>query len=164
VRMTNLNLEPGEGSLEELLADVDDGLYLETNKSWSIDDKRLNFQFGTQIAWEVKRGRLGRMLRDATYTGITPQLWGSLDTVAGPEVHQPTLVEDVSVSLRLVVDGRVGVAATNDLADEGLRRLARRAADSAASAPAEESFPGLAEPAPLPTVSGYDADTAALEP
>ena len=85
VRMTNLNLEPGEGSLEDLLADVDDGLYLETNKSWSIDDKRLNFQFGTQIAWEVKRGRLGRMLRDATYTGITPQFWGSLDAVAGPQ-------------------------------------------------------------------------------
>jgi TldD protein len=83
VRMTNLHLEPGEGTLEDLLAGVDDGLYLETNKSWSIDDKRLNFQFGTQIAWEVKRGRPGRMLRDATYTGITPQFWGSLDAVAG---------------------------------------------------------------------------------
>ena len=69
VRMTNLHLEPGEGSLDELIADVDDGLYLETNKSWSIDDKRLNFQFGTQIAWEIKDGKLGRMLRDATYTG-----------------------------------------------------------------------------------------------
>jgi TldD protein len=86
VRMTNLHLEPGEGTLEDLLADVDDGIYLETNKSWSIDDKRLNFQFGTQIAWEIKRGRLGRMLRDATYTGITPIFWGSLDAVAGPDV------------------------------------------------------------------------------
>jgi TldD protein len=84
VRMTNLHLEPGEGSLEDLIADVDDGLYLETNKSWSIDDKRLNFQFGTQVAWEIKRGRLGRMLRDATYTGVTPVFWGSLDAVAGP--------------------------------------------------------------------------------
>jgi TldD protein len=83
VRMTNLNLEPGEGTLEDLVADVDDGLYMETNKSWSIDDKRLNFQFGTQIAWEIKRGRLGRMLRDATYTGVTPQFWGKLDGVAG---------------------------------------------------------------------------------
>jgi len=85
VRMTNLHLEPGEGSFEELLADVDDGLYLETNKSWSIDDKRLNFQFGTQIAWEIKNGQLGRMLRDATYTGVTPVFWGKLDAVAGPE-------------------------------------------------------------------------------
>jgi TldD protein len=85
VRMTNLHLEPGHGSLEALIADVDEGIYLETNKSWSIDDKRLNFQFGTQIAWEIKDGRLGRMLRDATYTGITPVFWGSLDGVAGPE-------------------------------------------------------------------------------
>jgi TldD protein len=85
VRMTNLHLEPGSGSLEELLAGVDDGVYLETNRSWSIDDKRLNFQFGTQIAWEIRGGRLGRMLRDATYTGTTPVFWASLDGVAGPE-------------------------------------------------------------------------------
>jgi TldD protein len=85
VRMTNLHLEPGEGSLEELIGGVDEGVYLETNKSWSIDDKRLNFQFGTQMAWEIKDGRLGRMLRDATYTGQTPVFWGSLDGVAGPE-------------------------------------------------------------------------------
>ena len=85
IRMTNLHLEPGEGTFEDLLADVDDGVYLETNKSWSIDDKRLNFQFGTQVAWEIKKGKLGRMLRDATYTGITPEFWGSLDAVAGPD-------------------------------------------------------------------------------
>jgi TldD protein len=84
VRMTNLHLEPGKGTLDDLIAGVEDGIYLETNKSWSIDDKRLNFQFGTQIAWEIKDGRLGRMLRDATYTGQTPVFWGSLDAVAGP--------------------------------------------------------------------------------
>jgi TldD protein len=84
VRMTNLHLEPGEGTLDDLLADVGDGVYMETNKSWSIDDKRLNFQFGTQIAWEIKDGKLGRMLRDATYTGITPEFWGKLEAVAGP--------------------------------------------------------------------------------
>ncbi len=83
VRMTNLHLEPGEGSLEELISEVDDGLFLQTNKSWSIDDKRLNFQFGTQVAWEIKDGKLGRMLRDATYTGQTPVFWGTLDAVAG---------------------------------------------------------------------------------
>ena len=89
VRMTNLHLEPGEGgSLEALVADVDDGVYVETNKSWSIDDKRLNFQFGTQIGWEIKRGKLGRMLRDATYTGVTPIFWGGLDAVGGPEHWQ----------------------------------------------------------------------------
>jgi TldD protein len=85
VRMTNLHLEPGEGTLEDLIADVDDGVFMETNKSWSIDDKRLNFQFGTQVAWEIKRGKLGRMFRDATYTGITPLFWARLDAVAGRE-------------------------------------------------------------------------------
>jgi TldD protein len=83
VRMTNLHLEPDEGTLDDLLEDVDDGIYMETNRSWSIDDKRLNFQFGTQIAWEIKNGKRDRMLRDATYTGITPEFWGSLDAVAG---------------------------------------------------------------------------------
>jgi len=85
VRMTNLHLEPGEGSLDDLLADVEEGVYLCTNKSWSIDDKRLNFQFGTQIAWEIKRGKLGRMLRDATYMGVTPEFWATLDAVAGKD-------------------------------------------------------------------------------
>ena len=85
VRMTNLHLEPGQSSLDELIGGVDEGVFFETNKSWSIDDKRLNFQFGTQIAWEIKDGRLGRMLRDATYTGQTPVFWGSLDGVAGAE-------------------------------------------------------------------------------
>jgi TldD protein len=85
VRMTNLHLEPGAGSLEDLLADVDDGLYLSTNKSWSIDDKRLNFQFGTQVAWEIKKGKLGKLLRDPTYMGVTPEFWARLDAVAGPE-------------------------------------------------------------------------------
>ncbi|MBA2426569.1 MAG: TldD/PmbA family protein [Actinobacteria bacterium] len=85
IRMPNINLLPGEGSLDDLLADVDDGIFMATNKSWSIDDKRKNFQFGCEIAWEIKNGRLGRMLKDPRYTGITPVFWGSCDAVAGPE-------------------------------------------------------------------------------
>ena len=85
VRMTNLSLEPGSGSREELIEGAGDGIYLETNKRWSIDDKRLNFQFGTQLAREIKGGKLGRLLRDASYTGITPAFWGSLDALGGPE-------------------------------------------------------------------------------
>jgi TldD protein len=85
IRMTNINLLPGEGSLEDLLADVDDGLYMATNKSWSIDDKRKNFQFGCEIGWEIKRGRLGRMVKNPRYTGMTPVFWNSCDAVAGPE-------------------------------------------------------------------------------
>jgi TldD protein len=83
VRMTNVGLLPGEGTLDEIISDTDDGVYMATNRSWSIDDKRLNFQFGTEIAWEVKNGELARMLKNPTYTGITPQFWGSLDRLAG---------------------------------------------------------------------------------
>jgi TldD protein len=85
IRMTNINLLPGAGSLEDLLADVDDGIFMATNKSWSIDDKRKNFQFGCEIAWEIKNGKLGRVLKDPRYTGITPEFWASCDAVAGTE-------------------------------------------------------------------------------
>jgi TldD protein len=81
IRMTNINLEPGPWRFEELIADTDEGIYFQTNKSWSIDDKRLNFQFGTEIAWEIKQGKLGAILKNATYTGITPHFWGSCDAV-----------------------------------------------------------------------------------
>jgi TldD protein len=81
IRMTNINLEPGEWEFEDLIADTDKGIYMSTNKSWSIDDKRLNFQFGTEIAYEIVNGKLGRMLRNATYTGVTPQFWHSCDAI-----------------------------------------------------------------------------------
>lgn len=82
IRMTNVNLEPGTWTLADMIADTDDGIYMQTNKSWSIDDRRLNFQFGTEIAWEIKGGKLGRMLKNATYTGMTPQFWQSCDAIA----------------------------------------------------------------------------------
>ena len=85
IRRTNVNLLPGEGSLDDLLADVDDGIFMATNKSWSIDDKRKNFQFGCEIAWEIKNGGLGRMLRNPRYTGITPVFWAGCDAIAGPD-------------------------------------------------------------------------------
>jgi len=81
IRMTNINLEPGEWDLDDLLADTDDGIYMEMNKSWSIDDKRLNFQFGTEIAYEIKNGQRGDLLKNATYAGMTPQFWGSCDAI-----------------------------------------------------------------------------------
>jgi len=85
IRMTNVNLEPGEGSLEELVADTADGLLLSVNRSWSIDDRRVNFQFGVEAAWEIRGGRLGRLYKNATYDGRTTEFWGSLDAVCGPE-------------------------------------------------------------------------------
>jgi len=81
IRMTNVNLDPGTWTLEKLIADTKEGLYMETNRSWSIDDRRLNFQFGTEIAREIKNGRLGDLVKNATYTGMTPQFWGSCDAI-----------------------------------------------------------------------------------
>ncbi len=81
IRMTNINLEPGDWTLEDLIADTDDGILMQTNRSWSIDDRRWNFQFGTEIAWEIRGGKRGALLKNATYSGITPQFWGSCDAV-----------------------------------------------------------------------------------
>jgi TldD protein len=83
IRMTNINLLPGKGTLEELIADTDEGIFIDSNKSWSIDQRRLNFQFGCEIAYEIKNGKLGRMLKNPVYTGITPEFWGSCDAIAG---------------------------------------------------------------------------------
>ncbi|MCH7697732.1 MAG: TldD/PmbA family protein [Chloroflexi bacterium] len=82
IRMTNVNLDPGEWTLQDMIADTEDGIYMETNRSWSIDDRRLNFQFGTEVGREIKNGKLGDLLKNPTYTGITPQFWGSCDAVA----------------------------------------------------------------------------------
>ena len=84
VRMTNINLLPREGTLEDLVRDTKQGILFETNKSWSIDDRRVNFQFGTEIAWEIENGRRTRVLKNPLYTGITPQFWGSCAAIAGP--------------------------------------------------------------------------------
>ena len=69
IRMTNINLEPGTTPLADIIADTKRGIFVETNKSWSIDDLRLNFQFGCEVAYEIENGRLGRLLRNPLYTG-----------------------------------------------------------------------------------------------
>lgn len=118
---TNVFLEPGSGSLEELLDRMGDGYLIDDNRSWSIDERRLNFQFGTEAAWEVRAGRRGRLLRNFSYGGVTPDFWGSVEAVAGPEEYRafgmpcgkgepkqwgflghgaaPTLVRDVAVGV-----------------------------------------------------------------
>ena len=85
IRMTNVSIEPGQWTFDDLVADTAAGVYMETNRSWSIDDKRLNFQFGTEIGYEINGGKLGRMLKNCTYTGITPQFWGSCDAVCNQD-------------------------------------------------------------------------------
>ncbi|GAC1301165.1 MAG: TldD/PmbA family protein [Vulcanimicrobiaceae bacterium] len=82
IRMCNLNMLPGNVPFDGLFEGVDDGIYMESNRSWSIDDHRLNFQFGCQIGWEIRRGKRGRMLKNPTYAGVTPQFWNACDAVA----------------------------------------------------------------------------------
>ena len=88
IRMTNIDLEPGEWTLEQMIADTEEGLFLTTNRSWSIDDKRINFQFGAEVGWEIKKGKLGEMVKNPTYTGITPKFWNSCDAIANRDHWQ----------------------------------------------------------------------------
>jgi TldD protein len=83
IRMTNISILPGDKplTLEQLIASTDDGIYMQTNKSWSIDDKRYNFQFGCEIAWEIKHGKRVRMLKNPSYSGITTEFWNSMDAI-----------------------------------------------------------------------------------
>ena len=82
VRMTNVNLEPGELSREEIIATTERGILMEDNLSWSIDDRRLNFQFGCEMGWLIEDGEITGMVRRPSYTGITPEFWRSCDAVA----------------------------------------------------------------------------------
>jgi TldD protein len=85
VRMVNLSLEPGNGSLDDLVGQVDDGLYLETPSSWSLDDKRMNFHFSAELCREIKGGKLGELRKGASFQGRTPRFWGSVRGVAGKD-------------------------------------------------------------------------------
>jgi TldD protein len=85
IRMTNVSILPGAWKPEDLIADTDDGIYMETNRSWSIDDRRYNFQFGTEIGWEIRGGKKTRMLKNPSYGGITTEFWNSCDAICGPE-------------------------------------------------------------------------------
>jgi len=87
IRMTNVSILPGQRplSLEQLISDTDDGLYMETNRSWSIDDKRYNFQFGCEMGWEIKKGKRTRMLKNPSYSGITTEFWNAMDAICSQE-------------------------------------------------------------------------------
>ena len=83
IRMTNISILPGEKPLtgEQLISSTDHGILFQTNRSWSIDDKRYNFQFGTEIGWEIKNGKRTRMLKNPSYSGITTEFWNSMDAI-----------------------------------------------------------------------------------
>ncbi|HUK30978.1 MAG TPA: TldD/PmbA family protein [Candidatus Acidoferrum sp.] len=81
IRMTNISINPGTWKLEDLIADTDDAIFMETNRSWSIDDRRYHFQFSTEIGWEIKGGKKGRMIKNPSYSGITTEFWNSCDAI-----------------------------------------------------------------------------------
>jgi TldD protein len=84
IRMTNVSLRPGEQSLDEVFQGTGHAIYMETNRSWSIDDKRYNFQFGCEIGWEMRNGKRIRMLKNPSYSGITTEFWNACAAIAGP--------------------------------------------------------------------------------
>jgi TldD protein len=83
IRMTNISLLPGRNplTLEQLIDSTDHGILMQTNRSWSIDDKRYNFQFGCEIGWQIKHGKRIRMVKNPSYSGITTEFWNSLDAI-----------------------------------------------------------------------------------
>jgi len=85
IRMTNVSLLPGTWKLDDLIAATDDAIYMETNRSWSIDDRRHHFQFSTEIGWEIKAGKKTRMLKHPSYSGITTEFWSSCDAICSRE-------------------------------------------------------------------------------
>ena len=84
IRMTNVSLLAGEQSLDEVMGS-DHAIYMETNRSWSIDDKRYHFQFGCEIAWEMRNGKRIRMLKNPSYSGISTEFWNACAAIAGPQ-------------------------------------------------------------------------------
>jgi len=91
VRIPNLSLMPGKErlSLDELIADTKDGILIRDRGSFSIDQRRLNFQFGGDAFWEIKNGKITGMLKDVTYQAITPEFWGSCDAICDERFWEP---------------------------------------------------------------------------
>src|SRR5205823_168996 len=146
-----------------------DGIFMTTNNSWSIDDKRINFQFGCEAAWRIDHGRLTQMYRNPNYTGITPRFWGSCDAVAGREEWvvwgTPNCGKGQPGQIgRVVTQGRVGVASTNDLSPEGASRAAKSAKEMAEVVAADPLWPGLAPRAEVASVDRFYDATADSTP
>ena len=88
VRMTNLCLSPGDSSLEEMISGTKRGIFLDMSKGLSIDDQRMSFRFGTEVGWEIRDGKLGRLLKNCSYSGVTPRFWAGCDALGGPDEYQ----------------------------------------------------------------------------
>jgi len=87
IRMTNTNLMPGAGSTADLIAGVDEGLYIDGTGSWSIDDRRENFQLAGEVGWVIRGGQRRHMVKGPRYRGSSVSFWNSCDGIAGPEYY-----------------------------------------------------------------------------
>jgi TldD protein len=82
IRITNVNLAPGDVPFDDLISSVDDGLYMSTISSWSPSDDRSSFEFGCEIAWEIKGGKRGQIYKNPTFSGKTIDFWNSVEAIA----------------------------------------------------------------------------------
>jgi predicted Zn-dependent protease len=87
-RMANLNLEAGTDSFEDMISGIEHGVYMEANRSWSIDDQRYKFQFGCEYAKLIENGQLTKTLRNPNYRGTTPEFWQSLVRVGSQDTWE----------------------------------------------------------------------------
>jgi TldD protein len=85
IRMTNISINPGTWKFDDMISDSNDAILMDTNRSWSIDDRRYHFQFSTEIGWEIKRGKKTRMIKNPSYSGITTEFWNSCDAICSRE-------------------------------------------------------------------------------
>ncbi|MCA8940157.1 MAG: TldD/PmbA family protein, partial [Planctomycetes bacterium] len=83
-RIPNLSLMPGDSSLEQMISETEDGILMETNRSWSIDQMRLNFQFGAELGRVIKNGKIVGLCKNPTYQGMTPEFWANCDAIGNP--------------------------------------------------------------------------------
>ena len=89
-RMANVNLEPGTSTLEAMIASIEDGILMSTNRSWSIDDYRNKFQFGCEHGRLIKNGKLAGVVRNPNYRGVTVDFWNRLSAVGHEDVTYGT--------------------------------------------------------------------------
>ncbi len=88
IRMTNTMLAPGDKTLAQMIAETDDGIYIQTPTSWSIDDRRENFQLGGEIGWLITNGKLGEIVKNPVYSGNTVEFWNSCDAIGTAEEYR----------------------------------------------------------------------------
>tara|TARA_Y100000590_G_scaffold87332_1_gene97941 strand:- start:456 stop:1292 length:837 start_codon:yes stop_codon:yes gene_type:complete len=84
-RMANLNLEPGDSTFDEMIGSVEKGIFMQTNRSWSIDDFRNKFQFGCEYGQLIENGKLTKIVKNPNYRAVSTPFWNSLKKVGNSD-------------------------------------------------------------------------------